>query len=93
MFDFLRFRKTDPETSKEAAKEIGMVASKHANKIIDCLTKFGPLGKSGIAYFAVLDPNQISRRLPELQKMGLIEPTGKNVKSNSGRHEREWRIK
>jgi hypothetical protein len=29
--------------------------------------------------------------LPEMQKMGMIELTGKTAKSNSGRSEREWR--
>jgi hypothetical protein len=31
--------------------------------------------------------------LSELEEIGLIELTGKKVKSNSGREEREWRFK
>ena len=37
--------------------------------------------------------DQVSRRLKELQTLDLIELTGKEVKSNSGRAEREWRFK
>jgi hypothetical protein len=37
-----------------------------------------------------LDSNQVARRLNEMQKIGLIKLTGKTVKSDSGRSEREW---
>jgi len=37
-----------------------------------------------------LDKNQISRRLPELERQGLIKQTGQLVKSLSNRLEREW---
>ena len=48
------------------------------------------MGKDGIAYMASLDANQVSRRLPEMAKNDMVEPTGKIVKSMSGRSEREW---
>jgi len=37
-----------------------------------------------------LDGNQVARRLNEMKVLGLIHLTGKTVKSNSGRNEREW---
>jgi predicted ArsR family transcriptional regulator len=58
---------------------------------VGCLKAHGALGKDGIATHSGLEPNQVARRLNELEKMSLIELTGKTVKSSSGRNEREWR--
>jgi len=88
--DIFRARKTDPQTSKDAAVEIQQAAKQHFAKIHDVLTQFGPLGKDGIAYFSLMDGNQIARRLPEMKRLGMVDLTGKTVISNSGRKEREW---
>ena len=88
--DIFRARKTDPETSKDAAVEIEQTAPQHFEKIHQVLRQFGPLGKDGIAYFAVMDGNQVARRLPEMKRLKMVELTGKTVTSNSGRKEREW---
>ena len=68
-------------------------AGEHYDIILGCLTKYGPLGKDGIASRTRLDGNQVARRLSEMQKLDFIEPTGQTVKSNAGRSEREWRLK
>jgi predicted ArsR family transcriptional regulator len=60
-------------------------------RIHECLHENGPLGKDTIGLITQMNPNQISRRLPEMEKMGLVELTGKTVTSLSGRQEREWR--
>jgi len=88
--EFPRVRKTDPLTSFEAAEAIKPVVSHHYEIIQECLKNYGPLGKDGIAAMTNLEGNQIARRLNEMQKIGLIHLTGKTVKSNSGRNEREW---
>jgi DNA-binding transcriptional regulator YhcF (GntR family) len=49
------------------------------------------MGKDTIGLITQMNPNQISRRLPEMEKMGLVELTGNTVTSLSGRQEREWR--
>ena len=72
----------------DSAKDL---ASKHFGIIVDCLKAHGALGKDGIAQHSGLDRNQVSRRLNELEKMNLIELTGRIVRSSSGRNEREWR--
>jgi predicted transcriptional regulator len=87
---FPRVRKDDPVTSYEAADSIKQVASKHHKIIHDCLEQNGPLGKDGIALITGLESNQVARRLNEMKVIGLISLTGKTVKSNSGRNEREW---
>jgi len=90
MPEFPRVRKTDPETSFQAAESIKPVAERHFHVILECLQAHGALGKDGIASLTNLDGNQVARRLNEMQKIGLIHLTGKTVKSNSGRSEREW---
>ena len=94
MFEFIfpRVRKSDPLTSFEAADNAKELAKKHGLQIVACLVQHGPLGKDGIATHTGLDGNQVARRLKELETLGLIGLTGKTVKSQSIRQEREWRI-
>jgi hypothetical protein len=91
MPEFPRVRTSDPVTSHMAAASITDV-SNHYAQILEALSTIGPLGKDGISFYSRLDRNQISRRLNEMQKLGLISLTGKTVKSNSNRQEREWTI-
>ena len=93
MFKFFRTRTTDAITSFKAADSIKDVAKMHQKVIVACLQRFGPMGKDGIATKTGLQSNQVARRMNELQKLDLIELTGKQVTSNSGRAEREWRFK
>ena len=91
-FEHIRARSSDPITSYLAADAAPKFTNKHVNTILECLAKHGPLGKDGISKLTGLDGVQISRRLPEMQKDGLILLTGKTVKSNTGNQEREWRL-
>ena len=88
--EFPRVRANDPLTSFEAADSIKEVVGQHHQLILDCLQRYGALGKDGIAAFTNLDGNQVARRLKEMKVLGLIQLTGNTVKSNSGRNEREW---
>ena len=89
---FPRVRANDPITSFEAADSIKEAASKHHKIIHNCLEITGPLGKDGIAKLTGLESNQVARRMNEMKVMGLVSLTGKTVKSNSGRNEREWTV-
>jgi len=93
MFKFIRARATDAITSFQAADSIKDVAKMHQEVIVAALQRFGPLGKDGIAERTGLQSNQVARRMNELQKLDLIELTGNQVQSQSGRAEREWRFK
>jgi predicted ArsR family transcriptional regulator len=93
MFKFFRARTTDAITSFKAADSIKDVAKMHQEVIVAALQRFGPMGKDGIARQTGLQSNQVARRMNELQKLDLIELTGKQVTSNSGRQEREWQFK
>jgi predicted ArsR family transcriptional regulator len=91
LFDlFKRARSTDPVTSFEAAEQVK--PDKHFAMIVECLKQHGPLGKDGIASRLGLESSAVSRRLPELQKMGVIKLTGNIVKSSKNRNEREWTV-
>ena len=88
-----RVRNTDPLTSWQAAGSAKDLANRHARLIVDCLKKYGAMGKDGIAAQTGLESMQVARRLHELERDGEIKLTGKVVKSKSGRMEREWQIK
>ena len=79
-------------TSWVAAGSAKDLAKAHATKIIQCLKDHGSLGKDGIARLTGLNPNQVARRLPELQKVGMVATTGQTVYSDAGRSEREWSL-
>ena len=83
-------RNSDPYTSHLAAK--AMNPSAHYALIIDAL-KLSPAGKTLIAKRSGLHHGQVARRLTELERNGLIILTGKTVKSESNRQEREWILK
>lgn len=85
-------RKRDPATSHAAAASAASLSSEHHAAILVALAR-GPLGKDGIASSARLTGVQVCRRLPELTLMGMVEPTGRTVLSDSGRAEREFRLK
>ena len=87
-----RARGLDPSTSHAAADQSIDLAKQHFEKIVECLRRFGPMGKDGIAELVGLDGNQVARRMKELEKDGLVELTGRTTKSNSGRSEREWQF-
>jgi predicted ArsR family transcriptional regulator len=87
-----RVRNTDPLTSWRAAGSAKDLAQRHAQIIVDCLTKNGALGKDGIAALTGLESMQVARRLHELERDGEISLTGQVVKSKAGRMEREWKI-
>jgi len=89
--NFFRARKLDPITSHQAAESIKQTAPQHIELIHNCLHEHGPLGKDGVARITKLSGNQIARRLSEMEKMKLVEQTGRTVLSDAGRQEREWR--
>jgi len=87
-----RARKRDPATSHAAAAAAASLSGEHQAAILAALARFGALGKDGIAARTRLSGVQVCRRLPELERAGLVAPTGRTVPSDSGRAEREFRI-
>lgn len=81
-------RNADPPTSKEAARSMREFASHHATLIIGALRR--PATATEIAEYSGLDAVQVCRRLTELERLGVIRPTGATRKTASGRQSREW---
>jgi hypothetical protein len=84
-------RRTDPATSHAAARQAKELAADHQRAILACLEAHGALGKDGIAARTMLTGHAVGKRMAELQRMGLVMLTGRNVPSTAGRAEREWR--
>lgn len=72
-------RRTDPQTSHDAAKRAERFAATHAGKIIAALKEHGPSTPEGLSERTGLTVVQLCRRLPEIQAKGLAEPTGEVV--------------
>ena len=81
------WRTTDPATSKAAGKESQRFRGGHQKKILDALAS-GPAGQTEIARRAEMTVAQVSKRLPELRRAGLVEKTGRVVAGG----EAEYRI-
>jgi len=86
---FAACRRADPVTSRVSASMAGGLRSDHQRRILDSLGQ-GPAGASEIATRCGLVAHQVNKRLTELGRMGLIQTTGRTVRSASGRPEREW---
>ena len=86
---FSQARKTDPQTSHDAAARVNEFRGEQHARILDALAA-GPAGASRIAERCGLNSHQVGKRLHELEVMGRIALTGRTVASASGRGEREW---
>ncbi len=82
-------RNSDPITSHAAADQAQAMRHAHHTAILGAL-RTGAMGKDEIAHFTALNGVQVCRRLPGLQALGLVRPTGRTVRSDTGRQEREW---
>jgi len=87
-----RVRRTDPVTSKIAAQTVEQMAPAHEVRIVYALRRYGPLTGHEIADAVALTYQQVSKRLPELERGGHVVPTGETRKSPAGRPSRVWRI-
>lgn len=81
-------RRTDPVTSHIAAAMAGGLRSDHWQKILAALAD-EPGSKDELADRTGLDGHQIGKRLPELERAGLVRPCGM-TRSRAGRPERIW---
>ena len=83
-------RRTDPDTSHAAAAQAKDLQANHNSAILLALDAYGAAGKDAIGWLTNLSGTAVARRLTELQRAGLVRLTGRTVRSDSGRFEREW---
>jgi predicted Rossmann fold nucleotide-binding protein DprA/Smf involved in DNA uptake len=79
-------RRSDPLTSHRAASRARAFAPSHRNRVAAAL-RDGPATAHELAERTGLLAHQVLKRLPELQALGLAEPTGAE---RGGA--REWRV-
>jgi predicted Rossmann fold nucleotide-binding protein DprA/Smf involved in DNA uptake len=84
-----RVRLTDPDTSVQAAKRAKSLSSDHAIKILAALQQ-GAGTFYEIADRSGLRPDQVWRRLGELERQGLARTIGEPRPGPSGRFCRVW---
>jgi hypothetical protein len=84
-------RGNDPLTSFQAADSAKAFIRTHERRIINALLGSGPLGVDAIACYSDLDAHAVGKRMTALHKRGEVALTGRTVKSDSGRNQREWR--
>jgi len=82
-------RESDPPTSHAAAKRAPV--SEHCRRILDALAA-GPAGQSGLAERTGLTIAQVSKRLPDLRRAGVVERDGEAVSASGGREARYRRV-
>lgn len=83
-------RGNDPLTSFQASDSAKAFIRTHEIKIVYALRQHGPSGVDKIAALTNLDAHAVGKRMSALYDKGLARFTGKIVKSNSGRNQREW---
>jgi predicted ArsR family transcriptional regulator len=84
-------RRSDPQTSHAAAASAKDLAKQHCVLILGAL-RSGPAGVDSIARQTKLSPYQVSKRMSELEDARAIKTTGRTVKSDAGRAQREWEL-
>ena len=91
MFDtkFVRSRSTDPQTSKESAARVDDFSSAMYKKIS------AELEKGNGTYEELADrlgagKDQLCKRLPEMERLGIIQLTGELRKGSTNRNQRVW---
>lgn len=85
-------RRSDPVTSHLAAARVGEFSSAHCQLICDALSECGPMTCDEIAGHTGLLGHQVNKRVTDLQRKGMAEPTGELRLSGSGRQARVWRV-
>jgi predicted transcriptional regulator len=90
--DLPLFRRTDPVTSKIAGDAAREFLGDHERRILEALAA-GPAGKCEIARRCGLSEQQVNRRLAVMRRTGIVERTGRAVRSDAGCLEQEYRSK
>lgn len=86
-----RARRSDPQTSQQAAALASELAKVHQQRILSALRRaLMPLGAEQIAVLADLQAYQVRKRLAELYSAGLVSLTGAERTTTHGRKERLW---
>ena len=94
LFDIVvpRARRTDPNTSHEAAVTMRETAASPRSKILAFLKEHGGATGDGLDEALGWKHATANRRLPELRELGLVTMTDEMGVTRSGRRARIWRL-
>ena len=87
-----RARRSDPDTSQEAADSIGGFANSHRRKIVEYLTDEGEATGDHLDEVFGWKHATANRRLPELRELGIVRMTDRRAITRSGRSARLWEL-
>lgn len=96
--EIARARRTDPATSKDAARQAGGLAAEHQRIILGVMQMRAHTGEARdwtadqIAEWCDLDRHQVGRRLGELERNGLVRVTGNQRPTPRGRLARCYEV-
>tara|TARA_B110000503_G_scaffold78418_1_gene120518 strand:- start:213 stop:515 length:303 start_codon:yes stop_codon:yes gene_type:complete len=88
----VRARLLDPSTSHEAAQRVGEFSAKMYKKIYAELLK-GEGTYEELAERMEFKRDQLCKRLPEMERIGIVALTGEKRTGSSGRLQRVWRAR
>lgn len=89
----LNARNTDPNTSHSAEELLADLQGRHMAIVYQDLYRNGPGTQSELARRTGLRPDQVWRRLSDLEREGLIEYAGLDRPGDSNRLQRVMRIR
>lgn len=84
-------RRTDPDTSHDAAARVVEFQSSHQHRILAAIEDLGEATVDEIASQCEIAAHAVGKRLPELERAGQIIATGAERPGDSGRLQRVWR--
>lgn len=94
IFERTHARRSDPETSRQAARSMAALAETQRETVYYSLLRYGlPLTADEIAVREHMTIEQVCRRLADLQRLGRAEPTEDTRATRSGRAARCWRLR
>jgi len=88
LFEYARARKTDPETSHEAAASVKVPPLER--KILSAITALGDATSLEVSDYLGIPRVTISPRFKPMGRKGLIRRTGETRFSDTGRRSEVW---
>jgi len=85
-------RGSDPFTSRAASESMEDASKAIINAIYADLKLNGPGTFEQISQRSGLRPDQVWRRLSDMERQRLAEPTDRTMKGSSGRQQRVWKL-
>lgn len=89
----LMARTSDPVTSHEAAEAAEKLVSDQGQRVLEGLKRAGgKAGASQIGWIVGMEPYAARKRLPELERAGLVRRLEETGMTRSGRREQLWEL-